>query len=70
MPTLIYGLPEDISGKLRAQTTWNGVHCDTKKVRIKLLSNLGLGISGQNLLRSPLLPVKSEKANLRQAGYK
>jgi hypothetical protein len=57
MPTLIYGLPEDTRGKFTAQTTWNSSHGDTKKVRIKLLPDLGWTVSGQSLLRSPLLPV-------------
>jgi hypothetical protein len=57
MPTLIYGLPEETRGKLNAQATWNSSHGNTKKVRIKLLPNLGWRVSGQSLLRSPLLPV-------------
>ena len=55
MPTLICGLPEET----RQKFTYNP-HEDAKKVRIKLLPNLGWRVSGQSLLRSPLLPVREQ----------
>lgn len=57
MPTLIYGLPEETRAGLNNSSTWNSSHGDTKKVRIKLLPNLGWRVSGQSLLKSPLPPV-------------
>ena len=59
MPTLIYGLPEETRGRFAPQTPWNSSSGDTKKVRIKLLPNLGWRVSGQSLLRSPLLPTRN-----------
>lgn len=61
MPTLIYGLPEETRGKFTAQSTWSSSHGDVKKVRIKLLPNLGWRVSGQNLLKSPLLPMRKDQ---------
>jgi len=58
MPTLLYGLPEDQRGTFAPGTTWNSSHNDTKRVRIRLLPNLGWRVSGQSLLKSPLLPVR------------
>lgn len=60
MPTLIYGLPEDTRGKVATDSAWNGSHRDAKKVRIKLLPKEGWRVSGQSLLRSPLLPTRSQ----------
>jgi hypothetical protein len=60
MPTLIYGLPEETRGKFASEASWNGSSGDTKKVRIKLLPNLGWRVSGQSLLRSPLLPTRKQ----------
>lgn len=60
MPTLIYGLPEDTRGKVATDSAWNGSHRDAKKVRIKLLPKQGWRVSGQSLLRSPLLPTRSQ----------
>jgi hypothetical protein len=60
MPTLIYGLPEDTRGKFTTNSAWNGSHGDAKKVRIKLLPKQGWRVSGQSLLRSPLLPKRSQ----------
>jgi hypothetical protein len=59
-PTLIYGLPEDTRGKFATESAWNGSHRDVKKVRIKLLPKQGWRVSGQSLLRSPLLPTRSQ----------
>jgi hypothetical protein len=61
MPTLMYGLPGDARDKLTAQATWNSSHSNTKKVRIRMLPNLGWRVSGQSLLRSPLLPVRKDQ---------
>lgn len=61
MPTLIYGLPEETRGKFTAQSTWSSSHGDVKKIRIKLLPNLGWRVSGQNLLKSPLLPMRKDQ---------
>lgn len=58
MPTLIYGLPEETRGRLITSSTWNSSLADTKKVRIKLLPNLGWRVSSQNFPESPLLPVQ------------
>jgi hypothetical protein len=57
MPTLIYSLPKENQGQF-ASSTWgneNGAH---RKTRIKLLSNLGWRVSGQDQLisRSPRVP--------------
>jgi hypothetical protein len=60
MPTLIYGLPKDTRGKFATESAWNGSHRDVKKVRIKLLPKQGWRVSGQSLLRSPLLPTRSQ----------
>jgi hypothetical protein len=60
MPALIYGLPEETRGKFAPEASWNGSSGDTKKVRIKLLPNLGWRVSGQSLLRSPLLPTRKQ----------
>lgn len=60
MPTLIYGLPEDTRGKVSTDSAWNGSHRDAKKVRIRLLPKQGWRVSGQSLLRSPLLPTRSQ----------
>ena len=61
MPTLIYGLPQETRGKLAASATWSSSHEDTKKLRIRLLPSLGWRVSGQNFLRSPLLPVRKNQ---------
>jgi hypothetical protein len=60
MPTLIYGLPQEARGKLPASSTWNSSRGDTKKVRIKLLPDLGWRLSRQSLMKSPLLPVRNQ----------
>jgi hypothetical protein len=60
MPTLIYGLPEETRGRFATSSTWNSSHGNTKKVRIKLLPNLGWRVSGQGLLKSPLLPMRDQ----------
>lgn len=58
MPTLIYGLPKEARNKLAASDTWNSGCGQTKKVRIKLLPDLGWRMSGQSLLESPSMPVR------------
>lgn len=52
MPTLIYGLPEEARERFTASDSWHSSFGDTKKVRIKLLPNLGWRMSGQTLLKS------------------
>lgn len=61
MPTLIYGLPEETRGKFTGQTARNRSHGDAKQVRIRLLPDLGWRVSGQSVLRSPLLPVMNNQ---------
>jgi hypothetical protein len=61
MPTLIYGLREQTRERLATPSTWNSSHVDTRKVRIKLLPKVGWRVSGQSILRSPLLPVGREQ---------
>lgn len=60
MPTLIYGLPEKTREKFSESSTWNSSRGHAKKVRIKLLPNMGWRVSGQSLLKSPLLPTRSQ----------
>lgn len=55
MPTLIYSLPKETQGQL-APSTWGNGDGSHRKMRIKLLPNLGWRVSGQNQLNSPRLP--------------
>jgi hypothetical protein len=61
MPTLIYGLPEEVRARLNASPNWESSYGDTKKVRIRLLPNLGWRVSRQSMLKSPLLPVRKNQ---------
>jgi hypothetical protein len=57
MPTLIYGLPKEIRSKLNPASSWDSAHESSKKVRIKLLPNMGWRVSGaSHLSTSPQLP--------------
>jgi hypothetical protein len=61
MPTLIYGLPEEARGRFAGSKTWNSSQGETKKVRVKLLPDQGWRISGQNLLKPPLLAARKNQ---------
>jgi hypothetical protein len=57
MPTLIYGLPKETQSKLNPASSWNSTHESSKKVRIKLLPNMGWRVSGiSHVSTSPQLP--------------
>lgn len=56
MPALIYSLPKEAQGQFTSSSTWSNSK-STKKVRIRLSSNLGWRVSGQETLtNSPRLP--------------
>jgi hypothetical protein len=56
MPTLIYSLPKETQGQFTKPSTWSSAK-ETKKVRIKLLPNMGWRVSGaSHLSTSPQLP--------------
>jgi hypothetical protein len=56
MPTLIYSLPKETQGQFTKSSTWSSAK-ETKKVRIKLLPNMGWRVSGaSHLSTSPQLP--------------
>jgi hypothetical protein len=56
IPTLIYGLPKETQTQLNSSSTWNSTK-STKKVRIRLLPNMGWRVSGHSqLTASPRLP--------------
>lgn len=61
MPTLIYGLPEEARGKLAPGSDWNRTQGHSRKVRIRLMPTMGWRVSGQEFLRSPLLPVNKNQ---------
>jgi hypothetical protein len=61
MPTLMYGLPEETRGRFADPTTWNSSHGDSRKVRIKLMPNLGWRVSGQDHLTTPSLSVRKNQ---------
>ncbi|OAL53938.1 hypothetical protein IQ07DRAFT_560443 [Pyrenochaeta sp. DS3sAY3a] len=55
MPTLIYSLPKETQSQMKSTSTWNSTK-ETKKVRIRLLPNMGWRVSGQNQINaSPTL---------------
>lgn len=55
MPTLIYSLPKETQSQMKSKSTWNSTK-ETKKVRIRLLPNMGWRVSGQNQINaSPTL---------------
>jgi hypothetical protein len=57
MPTLIYSLPKEAQGQFASSATWNSGKGAPRKMRIKLLPNMGWRVSGQShLSRSPRLP--------------
>ncbi|KAL6170336.1 hypothetical protein ACJQWK_03320 [Exserohilum turcicum] len=51
MPTLIYSLPTEARSKLDPSSTSNGSFESSKKVRIKLMPNIGWRLSGQGQAR-------------------
>lgn len=52
MPTLIYGLPKEAQDKLNSSQTWSSTDRGrSKKVRIRLLPNLGWRVSGLPSIR-------------------
>ncbi|CAO2655606.1 Nn.00g044090.m01.CDS01 [Neocucurbitaria sp. VM-36] len=56
MPTLIYGLPKETQSQFTSSSTWKRVY-ETKKVRIRLLPNMGWRVSGHGQpALSPQLP--------------
>jgi hypothetical protein len=62
MPTLIYSLPKEAQGQFTKSSTWNSAK-ETKKVRIRLLPNMGWRVSGaSNLSTSPQLPRPAAQA--------
>jgi hypothetical protein len=57
MPTLIYSLPKETQSKLNPSSSWNSTEKSSKRVRIKLLPNMGWRVSGASYLStSPQLP--------------
>ncbi|KAF1845120.1 uncharacterized protein K460DRAFT_376610 [Cucurbitaria berberidis CBS 394.84] len=61
MPTLIYSLPKETQSQLASPSTWNSTQGGGKKVRIRLLPNIGWRVSGHNQLSaSPKLPLASK----------
>lgn len=57
MPTLIFSLPQDVQSRLDPSSTWSSANNDSKKMRVRLLSNNGWRISGHSQLgTSPKLP--------------
>lgn len=62
MPTLIYGLPKETQQHLNSSSTWDSMQEGTKKVRIRLLPNMGWRVSGQSYLsESPKLPRRENR---------
>jgi hypothetical protein len=56
MPTLIYSLPKETQSRFTKSSTWSSTK-ETKKVRIRLLPNMGWRVSGASHLNtSPQLP--------------
>jgi hypothetical protein len=47
MPTLIYGLPQDVQQNLSSPHTWGSTVKGNKKVKIRLLPKQGWRVSGQ-----------------------
>jgi hypothetical protein len=61
MPTIISGLPQHTKAKFAASSSWTSAHADAKKVRIKLLPNLGWRVSGHSMLhRSPVQAARKD----------
>lgn len=57
MPTLIYGLPKETQTQLESSSTWDKNNAGTKRLRVKLLPNIGWRVSGQSYLgKSPKIP--------------
>jgi hypothetical protein len=56
MPTLIYSLPQETQNKLNPSSSWDSAHESSKKLRIRLLPNMGWRVSGASYLsKSPQL---------------
>ncbi|KAF1936136.1 hypothetical protein EJ02DRAFT_414481 [Clathrospora elynae] len=56
MPALIYSLPKETQGQFTKSSTWSSAK-DTKKLRIRLLPDMGWRVSGHSQLSmSPQLP--------------
>jgi hypothetical protein len=58
MPSLIYGLPEETQTQLSSSSAWDSADGGGKKVRVKLLPNVGWRVSGQSFLH----PLPTRKA--------
>ncbi|KAF2130501.1 hypothetical protein P153DRAFT_366083 [Dothidotthia symphoricarpi CBS 119687] len=62
MPALIYSLPKETQTKIDPSSTWKSAQ-EGKKIRIKLLPNMGWRVSGQShLSKSPRLPLHQSRA--------
>ncbi|KAF1936137.1 hypothetical protein EJ02DRAFT_438724 [Clathrospora elynae] len=62
MPALIYSLPKETQGQFTKSSTWSSAK-DTKKLRIRLLPDMGWRVSGHSQLSmSPQLPRPAVRA--------
>jgi hypothetical protein len=61
LPSLIYGLPDGARSKFTPSGSPGILHGDSKQLRIKLSPDNGWRLSGQSLLKTPLLPERSEQ---------